>query len=106
MDVDKVGKIDFKQVYSALLQKAKQPESEEDLRDAFKLFDKENTGFISMIDFRHLMTSLGEKLSEEEFDEIMRELNIEHDGQIYYEGSKIISFNLNSIFLLILFFIL
>ena len=57
------------------------------MKDAFRIFDKDGSGFISMLELRYLMTTLGEKLSDDEFDEIMRELNIEQDGKIFYEGS-------------------
>ncbi|KAK6935248.1 EF-hand domain [Dillenia turbinata] len=44
------------------------------LRDAFKVIDKGSTGFVSVSDLRHLLTSIGEKLEPSEFDEWIREL--------------------------------
>ena len=34
---------------------------------------------------RHVMTNLGEKLTEEEVDEMIREADIDGDGHINYE---------------------
>ena len=34
---------------------------------------------------RHVMTNLGEKLSDEEVDEMIREADVDGDGQINYE---------------------
>ena len=36
--------------------------------------------------FRHVMTNLGEKLTDEEVDEMIREADIDGDGQVNYEG--------------------
>lgn len=34
---------------------------------------------------RHVMTNLGEKLTDEEVDEMIREADIDGDGQVNYE---------------------
>lgn len=55
------------------------------LRDAFKVLDKESTGFVSVSDLRHILTSIGEKLEAAEFDEWIREVDVGSDGKIKYE---------------------
>ncbi|KAK9103289.1 hypothetical protein Sjap_020543 [Stephania japonica] len=55
------------------------------LRDAFKVIDKESTGFVSVSDLRHILTSIGEKLDPSEFDEWIREVDVGSDGRIRYE---------------------
>ncbi|KAK9673346.1 hypothetical protein RND81_12G161800 [Saponaria officinalis] len=39
------------------------------LTDAFKVLDKEGSGFVAVSDHRHILTSIGEKLEHDEFDE-------------------------------------
>ena len=60
-------------------------DSEEEILEAFKVFDKDGNGFISAAELRHIMTNLGEKLTDEEVDEMIREADIDGDGQINYE---------------------
>ena len=49
---------------------------------ACQVFDKDGTGFISAAELRHVMTNLGEKLTDEEVDEMIREADIDGDGQV------------------------
>ncbi len=48
------------------------------------MFDKDGNGFISAAELRHIMTNLGEKLTDEEVDEMIREADVDGDGQINY----------------------
>ncbi|KAL9537344.1 hypothetical protein MBANPS3_011858, partial [Mucor bainieri] len=65
--------------------KMKDTDSQEEIQEAFKVFDKDGNGYISAAELRHVMTSLGEKLTEEEVDEMIREADVDGDGQINYE---------------------
>ena len=40
----------------------------------------------SHVQLRHVMTNLGEKLTDEEVDEMIREADVDGDGQVNYEG--------------------
>lgn len=69
-----------------LMSKHMKPEPfDRQLRDAFKVLDKESTGFVSVADLRHILTSIGEKLEPAEFDEWIREVDVGSDGKIRYE---------------------
>mmetsp|Transcript_21955 Transcript_21955/g.50039 ORF Transcript_21955/g.50039 Transcript_21955/m.50039 type:complete len:97 (+) Transcript_21955:691-981(+) len=68
-----------------MARKMKDTDSEEEILEAFKVFDKDGNGFISAAELRHIMTNLGEKLTDEEVDEMIREADIDGDGQINYE---------------------
>lgn len=55
----------------------------------YRVFDKNNDGLISSNELRHVMTSLGERLSEEEVDDMIKEADMDGDGQVNYEGMYI-----------------
>lgn len=46
------------------------------------MFDRDNNGFISAAELRHVMTSIGEKLTDDEVDEMIREADQDGDGRI------------------------
>ncbi|CAM9293234.1 unnamed protein product [Rangifer tarandus platyrhynchus] len=67
-------------------------EQNAEFKEAFSLFDKDGDGTITtkesgtvMRSLGHVMTNLGEKLTDEEVDEMIREADIDGDGQVNYE---------------------
>merc|ERR1712070_1189279 len=85
VDADGSGTIDFPEFLNLMAKKMKDTDSEEEIKEAFKVFDKDGNGFISAAELRHVMTNLGEKLTDEEVDEMIREADVDGDGQINYE---------------------
>jgi len=57
----------------------------EEIRESFSVFDRDGTGRISAAELRHVMTTVGEKLSDQEVDAMIREIDVDRDGQINYE---------------------
>lgn len=88
------GTIDFPEFLTMMARKMKDTDSEEEIREAFRVFDKDGNGFISAAELRHVMTNLGEKLTDEEVDEMIREADIDGDGQVNYEGKSCFRFSL------------
>ena len=85
VDADGNGTIDFPEFLTMMARKMKDTDSEEEIMEAFKVFDKDGNGFISAAELRHVMTNLGEKLTDEEVDEMIAEADVDGDGQINYE---------------------
>jgi len=57
-----------------------------DFNEAFKTFDREGQGFISSAELRHVLTCLGDKLSDAECDEILKNTDTREDlnGNIHF----------------------
>ena len=60
-------------------------DNETTLRGAWKVFDKDSAGTISTAELRHVLASIGEKLSPEELDEMTKEADPEGRGRIEYD---------------------
>ncbi|KAM0957728.1 hypothetical protein ACFX13_042647 [Malus domestica] len=93
-DTDNDGKIaprsspppfDFPHFLDLMAKHMKPEPFDRQLRDAFKVLDKDSTGFVSVSELRHILTSIGEKLEPSEFDEWIREVDVGSDGKIKYE---------------------
>ena len=55
---------------------------EKETREAFKVFDKDGSGTISTDELRQVMKSLGENLTEDEIEEMVREADSDGNGVI------------------------
>ncbi|ODQ65777.1 EF-hand protein [Nadsonia fulvescens var. elongata DSM 6958] len=56
----------------------------EDYIRGFQVFDKDSTGLIGVGELRYILTSLGEKLTESEVDELLRGVNVTRDRNVDY----------------------
>ena len=84
-DTDGNGTIDFDEFLKMMERKTKEIDIEQEIHDTFQAFDKDGNGFISAAELRHVMTTLGEKLTDEEVDELIKEADMDCDGQVNYE---------------------
>jgi Ca2+-binding EF-hand superfamily protein len=55
---------------------------EEEMRAAFQVFDRDGSGTISAEELRNVMKSLGEALSDDEIDEMLKEADADGNGTI------------------------
>lgn len=85
VDLDGNGEIDFEEFVTLMNRRSKETDTEEEVLNAFKVFDKEGNGLISITDLRHIMMTLGDQLNEEEVDDMLREADTDGDGFINYE---------------------
>lgn len=58
----------------------------EELRETFKIFDRDGNGYIDASGLKELMKKLGEKLSEKEIEKMMAEADLDEDGKVSYKG--------------------
>ncbi|KAK9900241.1 EF-hand [Cystobasidium minutum MCA 4210] len=60
--------------------------SEEEFIRGFAVFDKDQTGHIGVGELRYVLTNLGEKLTDQEVDEILAGVRVGQDGTIDYRA--------------------
>ncbi|KAM0750811.1 myosin regulatory light chain cdc4 [Meredithblackwellia eburnea MCA 4105] len=58
--------------------------SADDFIRGFQVFDKEGKGLIGQGELKYVLTTLGEKLSEDEVNELLKGVKVEADGNINY----------------------
>ena len=57
-----------------MARKMKDTDSDEEIREAFKVFDKDGNGFISAAELRHVMTNLGKIYAKEVFLTLLQKI--------------------------------
>ena len=55
-----------------------------EIREAFKIFDRDGNGYIDAKELKHVVTRMGEVLTASEADEFMREADLDGDGKLDY----------------------
>ncbi|XP_047336213.1 calmodulin-like protein 8 [Impatiens glandulifera] len=85
VDADGNGTIEFSEFLTLMANKVKDSDAEEELKEAFKVFDKDQNGYISANELRNVMINLGEKLTDEEVEQMIKEADLDGDGQVNYD---------------------
>jgi calmodulin len=63
IDTQGNGTIEFPEFLTMMARKMQDTDSEEEIKEAFKVFDKDGTGYIIAEELKHVMTNLGESFS-------------------------------------------
>lgn len=76
------GLIDFAEFVTLMARKMNNTDKDSEIREAFAVFDRDGSGKISSEELRHIMKSLGEDLTDEEIQQMIREADTNGDGEI------------------------
>ena len=85
VDVDQNGSIEFDEF---LLMMCRDEDSEFELLEAFKKFDKDGDGEVTANEVRDVLAKLGQKLSDAELEAMMAEVDENGDGVISFAEFK------------------
>ena len=76
--------IDFNSFLIIMAKRKNDIDKEEDLLEAFRVFDKENNGKISARELRYVMMSSGEDLNENDIEDMIHEASTDNEEYIDY----------------------
>ena len=86
VDEDGSGEIELEEFMRLMASKMKDTDPEEEINDAFKVFNKSGDARgITVDDLKKSLFNLGEKLTDEEMEEIFKDADIDADGIINFE---------------------
>lgn len=82
------GRISWDQFLPMLqtVMKSKDRYSFDDIIEGLRHFDTDGSGLINAAELRHLLTALGEKLTEDEVEQLMDGMNSDEEGKVNYEN--------------------
>ena len=85
VDTDGDGTIEFNEFLAFILRKlTNEYKTEEELIDAFRVFDMEGNGQISAEALKDLLANIGEKLTADELEMVVRDEDVDMNGMINY----------------------
>lgn len=84
------GPINFTMFLTMFGEKLNGTDPEDVIRNAFACFDEDGTGFIHEDRLRELLTTMGDRFSDEDVDEIFREAPIKNGNFDYIEFTRIL----------------
>jgi len=85
VDKDGTGSIDFPEFLAMMTIKHSEENAEDDIRQAFQVFDGDGNGYINRQELALVMQNIGEKLTPDEIQEMIDEADVDGDGVINYE---------------------
>jgi len=91
VDQDQEGKVNFENflhICSAFMEEDDDETITNELREAFRLYDKEGVGYITTKTLSEILKELDSKLTAEDLDEIIADIDQEKTGKIDFEHFK------------------
>jgi len=85
VDRDGSGTIDFNEFLQMMTAKMGERDSREEILKAFRLFDDDETGKISLKNLRRVAKEIGENMTDEELQEMIDEADLDKDGEVNEE---------------------
>lgn len=83
-DSDGNGLLYFPEFLTLMSQNRFEIDIEEEIKESFADFDMDGNGLVSAKELRHVMTNLGERLTDKQVDGMIKEADIDGDGHINY----------------------
>ena len=84
MDVNGSGKIEFGEFKAAMVKNYFGRHSKKELEDAFKKYDSDGNGFVTVDEFQNIMSNMGRYMSRHEIKSMIQSLDSNNDGKVSF----------------------
>ena len=85
VDINENGELDVEAYLDIIANCQKENDTEEELQEVFKIFDKNNTKLITIKNVMDIFSKIDENIKEEEILQMFKECDLDHDGYLNYE---------------------
>jgi calmodulin len=85
VDGDASGTVDFDEFLALVAKKTKEAEDERELREVFRVFDKNSRGVIDVADLKMIFKALDPDMPDDEVEQIISEVDEDGSGTVDYE---------------------
>jgi len=84
-DEEATGALKWEQFKFIFESKLREDEDERELKEAFRVLDKNNKGVIDVKDLKWILKSLGDDLTDDEIDDMIAETDTDGSGTVDYD---------------------
>ncbi|XP_076442970.1 calmodulin-like [Babylonia areolata] len=86
-EIDPKGKgiLDYAEFLRVMRRRTLDAETTEQLQEAFRVLDKDGDGYLTVGELRQAMTTRGDRMSQEEVEDMMRQLDLQGHGRVSCE---------------------
>jgi len=85
IDQEGTGYINFDEFVEILRKKMQTDEDERELREIFRVLDKEKKGEVNVNELRWILKNLGDDLTEDDIDDMIADVDTDGSGWVDYE---------------------
>ena len=85
VDINENGEINCESFLNIIAKYQEEDDTEEELLEVFKIFDKNNTKLITPKNVLSIFSQIDESIKEEEILQMFKECDLDHDGYLNYK---------------------
>lgn len=85
-DSDGVGSIDLNDFIACMAEVMNKDDNPSEIRNSFSVFDKDDNGLLPIEEMRHVLTRIGDPLSEEEIANFINILDVHGDPYVRFDN--------------------